>query len=133
MSKLLIGILLCLFLIGCSDGVSDRAKEFFLNAYTGKPMQAEEWLTKDARSAQLFNAFGGLEALIRDCAAETERNQGLKSVNVLKIKHEGKVFLVEVEIVFNNNQKVNGEDAWIQENGKWKITDKPIEESSSVK
>ena len=115
-------IIICIMCLGCSDDPSLRAKEFRRNAYTGKNMQPDEWLTKSFQSALLFNTFGGINAIVKNCFNEAKRNQGLKEINIISIKQKNKITLIETEVVFNNNTKSTGIDAWIKENGKWKMT-----------
>lgn len=112
-------IILC---FGCIDNPSIRAKEFIKNAYNGNNMQSDKWFTKSGQS--MLNTFGGINALVRDCSNEAKRNQGLKEINIISIKQENKLTLIGTEIVFNNGTKKTGEDAWIKEDGKWKITPK---------
>jgi hypothetical protein len=109
---------------GCADDPSLRAKEFCKNAYTGKNMQPEEWLTKSGQSSRLFNTFGGINALVKYCSAEAKRNQGLKKINIISIKQKDKLTLIETEVVFNNNTTSTSVSAWIKEDGKWKTTPK---------
>jgi hypothetical protein len=116
-SLLLLGIYLC----GCSTSPVDHSREFMKNAYSGKTMRAEEWLTGEARSQRLFNTFGGLDALVKDSYAEATRNQGLKSVTVLSVNKHDDIYTIETEVVFNNKVTSNSKEDWIMEDGKWKI------------
>jgi hypothetical protein len=115
-------IFICTMCFGCAADPSIRAKEFTKNAYNGNNMQADEWFTKSGQSA--LNQFGGINDLVRYCSNEAKRNQGLKEINIISIKQENKLTLIETEIVFNNGTKKTGEDAWINENGKWKMAPK---------
>src|SRR6267378_1322946 len=74
--------------VGKDQGPEERAKEFLSNVYTGKQMKAEEWLSREARAAPSFNAFGGLERMIQQSAARAERYGGLRSVEITEIKPE---------------------------------------------
>ncbi|OGP50207.1 MAG: hypothetical protein A2Y79_07830 [Deltaproteobacteria bacterium RBG_13_43_22] len=107
------------------DSPTVRAKEFFLNAYNGKTMDSEEWLTKKARLSKFLEPFGGLDAFVRDCAAEVKRNRGIKEIIVIRVHEKENIYLIEIEVVFNNNEKSNGIDAWTKEDEKWKITVNP--------
>lgn len=114
-------------LSNCPNDPSQRAREFYKNIYTGKIMQSKEWLTKEAQLSPLFKSFGGLDAVVKNNTAEAIRNQGLRFIKLLSVKKKGKYYLVEFEIFFNNKQTSSGMDAWIIEDGKWKITVNPEE------
>lgn len=132
MKNIILILLLVSGFCGCSRdiGPADRALEFTRNAYTGKPMQAEEWLTKDMRTSKIFMAFGGIDALIKDSAAEAKRNKGVQAINIIKVTQKTDMVFVEVEVIFNNKEKSNGVDAWVLDAGKWKITkDKKADDS----
>ncbi|PKN88621.1 MAG: hypothetical protein CVU51_03800 [Deltaproteobacteria bacterium HGW-Deltaproteobacteria-1] len=114
--------LLFVLCFGCMDNPSERAKEFLKNAYTGKDMQPEDWLTKSGQSSQLFNSFGGLNALVKNCLDDAKRNNGLKAIKIINVTRQDKLTLVETEIFFNNNTSTNSINAWVKEDGRWKMT-----------
>lgn len=132
MKILLLVMLLVGGFCGCTRGTdpADRALEFTRNLYTGKGMQADEWLTKDIRTSKRFISFGGFDALVNDSVSEAKRNNGLQEVKIIKVtKESGKIF-VEVEVIFNNKQKTSSVNPWLLDDGKWKITiDKKADES----
>ena len=109
-----------------------RAKEFLSNIYTGKQMRSEEWLNQEARSASLFNAFGGLERMIQQSTARAERYGGLKSVDIREVKSGDRYTLVKAEVKFArdhkspNNAVADNEDIiwdlrFAREESVWKI------------
>jgi hypothetical protein len=104
------------------DDLFQRAQEFYNNVYTGKAMQADEWLTKKAQLSPLFKSFGGLDAVVKNSTEEAMRNQGMKYIKLLNVKKKGIYHFVEFKIFFNNKQTSSGMDSWVMENGKWKIT-----------
>jgi len=92
------------------------------NVYSGKAMQAEDWIAADTRSSRLFNMYGGIDAFIKDNHAEALRNQGLKSVKVVDVIKRQSVYAVNFAITFNNGVVSNCHETWVPEEGKWKIT-----------
>lgn len=132
MKKIILITLLVVGFCGCTTGTTptDRAVEFTRNIYTGKTMQAEEWLTKDLRTSKMFISFGGLEALVNDSVLEAKRNNGLQAIKIIKVTKESDMVYVEVEVVFNNKGKTNSINPWVLDDGKWKITkDKKADDS----
>jgi len=119
--------------VGKDQGPEERAKEFLSNVYTGKQMKAEEWLSREARAAPLFNGFGGLERMIQQSAARAERYGGLRSVEITEIKPDDQRVSVKAEIRFAKDHKVpdakavaaNEDIMWdlrlVREDGAWKI------------
>jgi hypothetical protein len=119
--------------VGKDQSPEERAKEFLLNVYTGKQMKAEEWFSREARAAPLFNAFGGLERMIQQSAARAERYGGLRSVEITEIKPDDLRVSVKAEIRFAKDHKVpdakalaaNEDIIWnlrlVREDGAWKI------------
>lgn len=117
------------------EGPEERAKEFLSNVYTGKQMKPEEWLTRGAQSAPLFNAFGGLERMIQQSTARAQRYGGLKSIDIRETKHEGQRVLVKAEIRFVKDHKSTDTNAvaasediiWdlplVREGGAWKVAE----------
>jgi hypothetical protein len=115
------------------EGPEERAKEFLSNVYTGKQMKAEEWLSREARAAPLFNAFGGLERMIQQSAARAERYGGLRSVEITEIRPDDQRVSVKAQIRFARDHKApdakavaaNEDIIWdlrlVQEDGAWKI------------
>ena len=113
----------------------ERAKEFLSNVYTGRQMKPEEWLSRDARTAPLFNAFGGLERMVQQSTARAERFGGLKSVDIREVKPSAsdQRTLVKAEVKFAQDHKLGGHkggeanediiwDLWfVREDGAWKI------------
>jgi hypothetical protein len=121
--RIVISSLLLIFSVyGCSNTPAERAKEFMTNVYTGKTMQADDWLTRDARSSRLFNTFGGIDALVNDSFTEAARNQGLKSVRIISTSKQQDIYTIETEVVFNNKVVASSKENWIVEDGKWKIS-----------
>lgn len=89
-------------------------------------MLPEEWLTEEARSARLFNSFGGLPALIKGSLAEADEAGGLDVVNVKVLNRDEVSLIVETEVVFRNGEKTSSIDTWSnKEDGKWKLTVDP--------
>ena len=117
---LLLAIAAAMF--GCSDSRAARPLEFKKNIYTGHRMQPAEWLAKDVLENRIFTRYGGLDMLVTDCTAEAGRNQGLDGVRVLGVKERGAVILVDTEISFKNGKKLKSTEAWMQEDGVWKLT-----------
>lgn len=116
---------LCACPVGTTDGLRSRAVQFYSNMYSGQSMQEREWLTDEALSNRLIASYGGLSAAARDCSKEAQRNQGLKSVEILGVEKKDGLFLVEVSIIFMNNVTSTATDAWVLQNDKWKITYNP--------
>jgi hypothetical protein len=109
---------------GCtrSTDPAARASEFTRNIYTGKSMEADEWLTKDILKSKTFVTFGGFDALVNDSMSEAKRNNGLQKIKIIKVTKERDKVFVEVEVVFNNKQKNSSVNPWVLNDGKWKIT-----------
>ncbi len=119
--------------VGKDQSPEERAKEFLSNVYTGKQMKAEEWLSREARAAPLFNAFGGLERMIQQSAARAERYGGLRSVEITEITPDDQRVSVKAEIRFAKDHKLSDAKAvaanegiiWdlrlVREDGAWKI------------
>jgi hypothetical protein len=111
----------------------ERAKEFLSNVYTGRQMKPEEWLSRDARTAPMFNAFGGLERMIQQSTARAERFGGFKSVDIREVTPSDQRMLVRAEVKFARDHKLGGDkgkaanediiwDLWfVREDGVWKI------------
>jgi len=125
MRDVILTFLVAICLCACMAGPSSRAKEFMENVYSGKTMQAEDWIAADTRSSRLFNIYGGIDALIKDNYAEALRNQGLKSVKVLSVNRQHAVYKVNFAIIFNNGVVTDCHETWVLEDGKWKITFNP--------
>lgn len=116
-----------------SQTPEQRAKEFISNVYTGKPMKPEDWLSREARSAPKFTAFGGLERMVQQSTARAEQFGGLKAIEVREAKVEGERALVEAEVRFvkdhrspdNNAVAANEDIVWdlwfVREDGAWKV------------
>src|SRR5688572_23007035 len=87
-SKVAAVLLLMVLSNGCTTTQSAeptaRAVQFLTNVHTGKMMDADEWLTRKARSEPGFKAHGGLDTLVKQSTARAERHGGLKSVQVLQ-------------------------------------------------
>ncbi len=92
------------------------------NVYSGKSMQAEDWIAADTRDSRMFNLYGGIDAFIKDNYAEALRNQGLKSVKVLNVSKQHTEYTVNAAVMFNNGVVSNCHETWVLEDGKWKIT-----------
>jgi len=88
-----------------TNDASDRVVEFLTNAHTGKPMRADDWLTRKARSAEKFVAFGGLDALVRQSTERAARFGGLESVRVVNVKIEGPSRVVTAEVNFKRDHR----------------------------
>ena len=88
-----------------ADIATARVVAFLTNAHTGKDMRAEDWLTKQTRSAEAFKAFGGLAALVRQSTARAERFGGLESVQVLDERKVGREYAVTAEVHFREDHR----------------------------
>jgi len=95
---LFIALLLSYACFAASNAATDRVTAFLTNAYTGVQMQPDDWLTEEARTAELFLAFGGLDALVRQSTASAKRYGGLESVRILTAKEDGRAYLVTAEV-----------------------------------
>ena len=131
-------ILVMVFATLCSsyaaDNPVDRAVEFLSNVYSGKTMLAEEWLTKEARNAPMFGAFGGLDALVNQSTEQAKKFGGLRTVTVKDVKREGNTYHVVIEITFMQDHRMPASAAmatqedivWNLEirnqDGVWKLT-----------
>ena len=115
------------------DGPAVRAKEFLTSIHTGKNMDPEEWLTREARAAPMFNAFGGLSLMVKQTSAWATKYGGLKSVDIVGIRREADKAVITANIILkqeykNPNSPVASEredKVWevhlLVEDGKWKI------------
>lgn len=123
-------ILVLIFAFGCgltsscgSDPVIDRIVEFNTNIYSGKAMQEENWLTKEARSSELFVSFGGLEALTKNSSAEANKEGGLEFVKVNVLKRDENSLTAEVEVTFKSKKVSTSTEVWLSNvDGQWKMT-----------
>lgn len=79
---------------------TDKVIQFLTRAYTDQPMRAAEWLSKDVRNSDKFNAFGGLDRLIKQSTSRAREYKGLKSVSIIDVKKEGEVYFVTAEVKF---------------------------------
>ncbi len=122
MRDVILAFLVATCLYACMGNPSGRAKEFMENVYSGKSMQAEDWIAAGTRDSRLFNIYGGINAFIKDNYAEAQRNQGLRSVNVLNVSRQHSEYTVNFAVMFNNGVVSNGHETWVFEDGKWKIT-----------
>jgi len=96
-------------------------------------MKSEEWLSREAGSASLFQAFGGLERMVQQSTARAEQYGGLKSVDIKEAKSEAQRALVKAEVKFVKDHKssdgravaANEDIIWnlrfVHEDGVWKI------------
>jgi hypothetical protein len=119
--------------IGQAQGPEQRAKEFLSNVYTGKQMKSEEWLSREARAASLFNAFGGLDRMVQQSTARAERYGGLRSIDIREVKSDEQRALVKAEVSFVRDHKspdskavaANEDIIWdlqfVREDDVWKI------------
>ncbi|HVN34433.1 MAG TPA: hypothetical protein VMU96_04145 [Casimicrobiaceae bacterium] len=119
--------------LASADPRVDIAKAFVANAHTGQSMRAEQWLTKDVRTAKVFIAFGGIDALIRQTTARADRFGGLKTVEVISATPEGGALLVRIEVRFNRDaddgigssaaaaEPMIWEMRVVREDGSWKL------------
>lgn len=101
--------------------------------YTGKQMKSEDWLSREAASASLFKAFGGLERMIQQSTARAERYGGLKSVDIKEVKADDRSAVVKGEVKFVKDHKAANEKAvaanediiwdlrFVREDGVWKL------------
>jgi hypothetical protein len=113
---------------------TDRVIQFLTNSYTGRSMQATEWLSQETRRAEKFNAFGGLNALVKQSTARAREFKGLKSVVILDVKQEGQVYIVKAEVKFFEDHRKPTSPAMAErediiwdirvarENSKWKLS-----------
>ena len=120
--------------LGAEPVATEKAIQFLTNAYTGHAMKADEWLSKEARNAPKFKAFGGLSSLIKQSTARAREFDGLMSVTVLEVTQEGSAYVVKAEVKFiRDHRKVvsaavaEREDiVWnfhvLKENGGWKLS-----------
>jgi hypothetical protein len=68
-------------------------------------MRPNDWLTEEASSAELFLAFGGLDALVRQSTASAQQYGGLRSVQILNAKKEGQAYVVTAEVHFKDDDR----------------------------
>ena len=108
-----------------ADELTNRVTEFYTKVFTGKDIQLKEWFVKDIPQERLTDPYFGVESMIKISTRQALRNGGLKTIKVINVKKSDTINLVEVEIVFNNSEKITGGDVWIIEDSKWKITRKP--------
>lgn len=137
-SKILAPLLLLVATIGCTttqpDEPTARAVQFLTNVYTGKMMNAEEWLTRQARSEPAFNSHGGLDSMVKQSTARAERYGGLKSVRVLQSTKTEEQIDVKIIILFHQDPSASPdvpnaakeEMIWnmtaAKEDGNWKLS-----------
>src|SRR5262245_57952146 len=103
MRKLLIWVVAVLLgpaSLAATNAAADRVILFLTNSYTGTQMEPRDWLTEKAASAELFAAFGGLDALVRQSTSGAQSYGGLKSVQILDVKQEGNAYVVIAEVHF---------------------------------
>ena len=106
LSTLIVGFLLSVTCAASTTSIAtDRVISFLTNAHTGKQMRADEWLTKKTRSAEMFVAFGGLDALVRQSTSSAESYGGLRSVRILVAKREGNTHFVTAEVQFKEDYR----------------------------
>ena len=109
----------------------ELVEAFLRNIHSGQPMKAEIWLTKEARTAEAFVAFGGLDSVIKQSTATADRHGGLRSVEVLSADIDGDGIFVRAKVRFNREDTsgVGVEPAdqtiWevrvVREEGRWKL------------
>lgn len=75
-----------------------RAKEFLENIHTGKDMTPEEWMTREARNAPAFQAFGGLPRMVKNSTAWANKYGGLRDIELLHAKTEREGVVVAMRI-----------------------------------
>jgi hypothetical protein len=88
-----------------SDTPTDLVIQFLTNAHTGKPMDASDWLQREAREAKQFQAFGGLDALVKQSTSFAHDYGGLKSVEILNVKAQPNGYEVVAEVKFFDDAK----------------------------
>jgi hypothetical protein len=104
MSRFLIFVAMVAFIVpsvgAASDLPSDRVIQFLANAHTGQKMDANAWLLRDARKAERFNAYGGLESMVRQTSSMAHQYRGLRSIEVKDVTAIDGGFLIIVEVKF---------------------------------
>jgi hypothetical protein len=63
-------------------------------------MDPTSWLLMDARNAELFKAFGGLEATVRQTSSLAHRYGGLRSVNIKQAIKKGDDYAITAQVTF---------------------------------
>jgi hypothetical protein len=125
-------------LTGCAAALNEdpaaRALQFLTNVHTGKSMNEEEWLTKEVRSAEVFRAHGGLEAMVKQSTAHARRYGGLESVQVVQCTTTGDTVDIQVRVLFKEMPAASAdaptsetEDmvwtiAAVKESGRWLLS-----------
>ena len=104
-SILIGGLLLSFVCLASPNAATDRVIAFLTNAHTGVQMRANDWLTEKARSAELFVAFGGLDALVRQSTSTAERYGGFGSIQILDSKKEGRVYVLTAQVRFKDDDR----------------------------
>ena len=133
LSILMVAILFSIVCVASTNVATDRVIAFLVNAHTGRQMSADEWLTKNTRSAKAFVGFGGLDGMVRQSTARAARFGGFGSVQILDSKKDGNAYVVTAEVRFKEDHRTPENPAtgasedmvWrfrvINEGGKWML------------
>jgi len=133
LSIFVFGLHCALALTASTDVATERVVAFLTNAHTGKEMRAEDWLTKQTRSAPAFTGFGGLDAMVRQSTSRAGRFGGLESVQILDAKKVGQGYAVTAQVHFVEDHRkpdnpasgANEDMVWrfrlVYEGGRWML------------
>jgi hypothetical protein len=96
-------VLICAFgstIALANDSAEFRVKLFLQNAYTGVEMDASDWLSKEMRASDVFNAYGGLKTLVESSTRQAKSYGGFKEIKILCVRHERKDNVITVQMFF---------------------------------
>jgi len=100
---------------------TDRAVMFLTKIHTGERMDAKEWLLLPDRSGERFEAFGGLDAVVRQTTALAHRYGGVRSIAIRTVKKVQNGFVITADVLFLDEKRRQASPAMAEREKQWTL------------